>query len=156
MKAASQVILAVVSSAVLALACAAPPADPTSTAAQPEPSTRTSPLPATTAEQSVSSGSDVLERGNYGSANNARLAALVPAGMTSRDACNGFSNVNVCAATLHASRNLKISFTELKSKVAAGQRLGAAIHTLRPSADAKAEERRAEDQATADLQAPRG
>jgi hypothetical protein len=48
------------------------------------------------------------------------------------------------------------SFTDLKRKVEAGDRPGAAIHTLKPNVDADAEERRAEDQALSDLQGPRG
>ncbi|MBS0377056.1 MAG: hypothetical protein JSS29_01110 [Proteobacteria bacterium] len=86
----------------------------------------------------------------------AGLAALVPPGITPSEACNGFNSVQLCAATLHAAQNLNLNFSDLKHKVAPGESLGAAIHTLRPQADAAAEERRAKAQALQDLQSPQG
>ncbi len=84
------------------------------------------------------------------------LAALVPPGMTPSEACNGFNSVQLCAATLHAAQNLNLNFSDLKHKVAPGETLGAAIHKLRPQADAAAEEHRAKAQALDDLQSPGG
>lgn len=85
-----------------------------------------------------------------------RLAAIVPSGMTPREACLGFDSVAQCAATLHAAQNLNLPYPGLKSKVTGGQNLAAAIHDLKPSADAKAEARKAVDQARADLRPARG
>lgn len=85
-----------------------------------------------------------------------RLAALVPSGMTPQEACLGFESVAQCAATLHAAQNLDLPYPGLKSKVTGGQNLAAAIHDLKPSADAKAEARKAVDQARADLMPARG
>jgi hypothetical protein len=82
---------------------------------------------------------------------NSRLAALIPDGMTSEEVCNGFNSLQLCAATLHAAQNLDLPFSDLKRKVSRGEGLSAAIHTLKPQADARAEERRAKDQAQADL-----
>ena len=87
---------------------------------------------------------------------NSRLGALLPEGVSSEAACRGINSLRLCAATLHAAQNLNVSFTDLKRKVEAGDRLSAAIHTLKPNVDADAEERRAEDQALSDLQEPRG
>lgn len=60
------------------------------------------------------------------------------------------------SAHQNAAQNLNISFTDLKRKVEGGERLSAAIHTLKPNVDADAEARRTEDQARSDLQGPRG
>jgi hypothetical protein len=86
------------------------------------------------------------------------LAALVPAGMTTQEACTGFKSVKDCAAALHASQNLSIPFEDLKGKMTGGQRLGAAIHTLKPEANARTEAKRAEGQAEGDVHGspPRG
>ncbi len=84
------------------------------------------------------------------------LAALVPAGMSTEEACTGFKSVKDCAASLHASQNLSIPFADLKSKVTGGQGLGAAIHALKPDANARAEVKKAEGQAQDDVHGPRG
>jgi len=76
--------------------------------------------------------------------------------MTPQEACLGFDSVAQCAATLHAAQNLNLPYPGLKSKVTGGQNLAAAIHDLKPSADAKAEARKAVDQARADLMPARG
>jgi hypothetical protein len=101
--------------------------------------------PATTAQSSVSSA-----------AQNTRLAAIVPPGMSTTEACSGFRSTDECAATLHASQNLGIPFTHLKAKVTGGQKLGAAIKELKPDANVKSEVRKAEDQARADVRSPQG
>jgi hypothetical protein len=101
--------------------------------------------PATTSQSSLSSA-----------AQNTRLAAIVPAGMSATEACSGFRSTDECAATLHASQNLGISFTDLKAKVTGGQKLGAAIKALKPDANVKSEVRKAEDQARADVRSPQG
>jgi hypothetical protein len=84
------------------------------------------------------------------------LAELVPPGMTTQEACTGFKSVKECATALHASQNLNIPFADLKGKLTGGQRLGAAIHTLKPEANARAEVKRAEGQAEGDLHGSRG
>ena len=86
----------------------------------------------------------------------AQLAELVPAGMTTQEACTGFKSVKDCAAALHASQNLNIPFADLKGKVTGGQRLGTAIHSLKPEANARAEVKRAEGQAQGDVHGSRG
>ena len=90
------------------------------------------------------------------SSSGTHLAELVPPGMTTQEACTGFKSVKECAAALHASQNLNIPFADLKGKVTGGQRLGAAIHTLKPEANARAEVKRAEGQAEGDLHGSRG
>ena len=85
-----------------------------------------------------------------------RLAAIVPSGMSTQEACAGFRSVEECAATLHASQNLSIPFADLKSRVTGGTKLGAAIHQLKPDANVRAEVRKAEDQARSDTRSPQG
>ena len=89
-------------------------------------------------------------------AQSARLAAIVPSGMSTQEACAGFRNVEECAATLHASQNLNIAFPDLKSRVTGGTKLGAAIHQLKPDANVRAEVRKAEEQARSDTRSPQG
>lgn len=114
----------------------------------------------TTMQQPISGNSSATNPPNSMAPNsaapNTRLAAIVPQGMTAREACSAFKTTNECAAALHAAHNLNIPFTELRSKIVGGQRLVAAIHSLKPAADAKAEAQRAEQQARGDLQPPQG
>jgi hypothetical protein len=84
------------------------------------------------------------------------LAMLVPAGMSTEEACTGFKNVKDCATSLHASQNLNIPFADLKAKVTRGQGLGAAIHELKPDVNARAEVKRAEGQAAGDVHGQKG
>jgi len=83
----------------------------------------------------------------------ARLAAVLPAGTSSQEACQNFTSLDLCAATLHAARNLRIPYADLKRKVIAGEGLDAAIHALKPDADASAEATRAKEEAHRDMQA---
>lgn len=87
---------------------------------------------------------------------NTRLASLVPAGMSTEDACNGFKDMKDCSATLHAAQNLNIPFADLKGKVTGGESLSSAIHSLKPQADARTEVRKAEKQASEDVSGPQG
>jgi hypothetical protein len=80
-----------------------------------------------------------------------RLAAIVPSGMTSEQACAEFSSLEQCATALHLAQNLNIPFTDLKSKLKSGERVSAIIHDAKPQADPKLEISRAQDQARADL-----
>lgn len=82
---------------------------------------------------------------------NTRLAALVPSGMTTREACTGFKDVAECSAALHVSQNLNIAFPDVRERVVGGQTLEAAVHALKPSANSRIEVKRAEQQASQDL-----
>lgn len=84
------------------------------------------------------------------SASQMRLANVLPPGTSAAQACAGFRSDAQCAATLHAAQNLSIPFVDLKARVTAGAKLSAAIHLLKPSADAGSEARRAEEQARSD------
>jgi hypothetical protein len=83
-----------------------------------------------------------------------RLAALVPSDMSATEACDGFKSMTECAAALHAAQNVGIPFRDLKSKMTGGEKLGAAIHDLKPGADVRSQVSRAQEQAEADLRAP--
>ncbi len=81
------------------------------------------------------------------------LQKLLPQGMTAQDACSGFKNLGQCVAAIHVSHNLDIPFSDLKSKVTGtgSESLGKAIKNLKPSADSKAESKKAQKQANEDL-----
>ena len=120
------------------------PGPPSTMGRQSDPSSPQSD-PATTAQAGISSASE-----------NTRLAAIVPAGMSTQEACTGFRSTDDCAAALHASQNLGISFTDLKAKMTGGEKLGEAIKELKPGANIKSEVRKAEEQARADARSPTG
>jgi hypothetical protein len=82
-----------------------------------------------------------------------KLDSLLPAGMTAQQACSGFKNLGQCVAAIHVSKNLGVSFGDLKSKMtgSTSESLGKAIHDLKPDANAKAEEKKAKQQADDDL-----
>ena len=82
-------------------------------------------------------------------------------GMSATSACQGFKNLGQCVAAAHVAKNLNIpgGFTALKDKMlgisANGttkpMSLGKAIQTLDPKANAKAETRKAKQQADQDV-----
>lgn len=80
-----------------------------------------------------------------------RLRAMLPSGMTVRQAAQGFSDQGQFVSAVHVSRNLDIPFTRLKSKIV-DERLtiGQAIQVLRPDADVWRELTRARDQVSRD------
>jgi hypothetical protein len=100
---------------------------------------------------------------------NTKLAGKIQGltGMSAEQACDGFKNLGQCVAAAHVSKNLDISFACLKadmtkttapsgSSCPAGtgtksMSLGKAIQTLSPSADSKAESKKAGKQADDDL-----
>jgi hypothetical protein len=109
-------------------------------------STSTSTTPSTTTE--TVTGPNVPKNPKL----QARLQAMLPPGMTLADAAAGFKNQGQFVAALHVSKNLGISFTELKTRmVDDGFSLGQAIQDLKPTANATTEARRGEQQAEADL-----
>lgn len=85
-----------------------------------------------------------------------RLAAVLPAGMSSQQACQGFSSADDCATALHTAHNLNLPFDQLKEKVTAGTQLEAAVHELKPDVDAKGAVERARQQARSDSETPQG
>ncbi len=76
-------------------------------------------------------------------------------GQDATTACNGFRNLGQCVAAAHVAKNLSIpgGFDTLKTKVtgSGAVSLGKAIQGLAPDADAKAEEKRANKQASGDM-----
>jgi hypothetical protein len=81
-----------------------------------------------------------------------RLQGLLPVGTDISQASSGFKNLGQFVAAAHVSRNLNIPFDQLKAKMT-GMSLGKAIHELNPDVDAKAEAKKAEQQAKQDIQA---
>lgn len=136
------------------------PGDPASQPATTPPAEQ----PATDRGDSSVSGNSSAQSGPMSSSaapssahgQNTRLAAVVPSGTSTVEACDGFKGVKECATALHAARNLDISFADLKIKVIAGERLTAAVNELKPGVDAKSEVAKAERQAGMDLRTPEG
>ncbi len=154
----SSALFAAIAGALFAGATLAQPVEPTP---PPSPSENRSPTGPT---GGVGTNTSRVASGAYNTApdtgsnvdDNSRLAALLPAGVSSEAACAGFNSLEQCGAALHAAQNLNINFTDLKRKVANGERLEPAIHTLKPSVDARAEADRAQQQARADFRGPQG
>ena len=113
----------------------------------------------TTMQQPISGNSTATSQTNSMAPNAAgqgtHLAALLPGGMSQKEACEGIKTTEECAAALHASRNLNIPFADLKAQMAHGGQLEAAIHAVKPNADAAAEASRAQQQAHSDLSSQR-
>lgn len=84
---------------------------------------------------------------------NAKLQKLLPEGITTLQACDGFKKLGDCVAAIHASQNLGIPLADLKPKVTGkgAENLEKAIHDLKPDVDAKAERKKAWKQAERDI-----
>ena len=82
-----------------------------------------------------------------------KLQGLLPAGTNLQQAAQGFKNLGQFVAAVHVSHNLGIPFDQLKAKMTgtSPESLGKAIHDLKPSADSKAETKKAEKEATHDM-----
>jgi len=76
-------------------------------------------------------------------------------GMDAQTACNGFKNLGQCVAAAHVAKNLNIpgGFDALKARVTGtgAVSLGKAIKGFAPDADAKAETKKANQQAADDM-----
>jgi hypothetical protein len=76
-------------------------------------------------------------------------------GQDAQAACDGFKNLGQCVAAAHVAKNLDIpgGFDALKAKVtgSGGVSIGKAIEQLSPRANAKAEAKKANKQASDDL-----
>jgi hypothetical protein len=80
----------------------------------------------------------------------ARLTERLPKGFKAMPASSGFRNLGQFVAAVTASNNLEIPFVTLKKRMIDDRMsLGQAIRNLRPSADYRAEVRRAERDAAA-------
>jgi hypothetical protein len=87
----------------------------------------------------------------------AKLTPLLPPNTTLADAAKGFKNQGLFIATLHAAKDLGVSFNDLKAEMTGPEHdsLGQAIHDLKPTADAKTAAKTAEHEAHADISASR-
>ena len=70
------------------------------------------------------------------------LAKLLPSGTDLRSAASGFPTLGEFVAALHVSRNLQVSFADLKARIMGGGSLGTAIAALRPDTDSQIEARK--------------
>jgi hypothetical protein len=78
-----------------------------------------------------------------------KLQSLLPPGTNLETAASGFKNFGQFVAAVHVSHNLGIPFDQLKAKMLGppSQSLGKAIQDLKPTANAKAETKKAESEA---------
>ena len=87
---------------------------------------------------------------------NTKLSSKIQT-LTGRDAqtaCDGFKNLGECVAAAHVANNISgITFDDLRSRMTGTdpKSLGEAIHELNPSANSKAEAKKAKKQASEDL-----
>ena len=102
------------------------------------------------ADMSHGSPTDVL---SHNTAIGGKIKSLT--GEDAQTACTGFKNIGQCVAAAHVAKNLDIpgGFDALKAKMtgSGSVSLGKAIESLAPSADAKAEAKKANKQASDDL-----
>lgn len=102
------------------------------------------------ADMSHASPGDVLSH-------NAAIAGKIKTltGEDAQTACGGFKNLGQCVAAAHVAKNLNIpgGFDALKAKVTGtgAVSLGKAIEALAPSANAKSETKKANKQASDDM-----
>ena len=87
----------------------------------------------------------------------AKVTPLLPSGMTLADAAKGFRSEGQFIAALHAAKDLNVSFASLKAELTGSPRdsLSQAIHDVRPTADAKAAAKTAEQEAHTDIKSTR-
>ena len=82
----------------------------------------------------------------------AKIATMLPKGMTLDQASRGFRNQGQFIAALHVSQNLGIPFKDLKNDMTVKNlSLGQSIQDLRPTAHSSDEARKAETAANHDL-----
>jgi hypothetical protein len=81
-----------------------------------------------------------------------QLRPFTTDGVASETMAEGFQTVEDFAATVHASRNIRVPFTALKHRVVdERQTLAVAIHAVKPTANAALEADLARSEARADL-----
>jgi hypothetical protein len=101
-------------------------------------------------DMSHASPSDVL---SHNTAIGSKIKSLT--GEDAQTACSGFKNLGQCVAAAHVAKNLNIpgGFDALKAKItgSGAMSLGKAIANLAPSANAKAEAKKANKQASNDM-----
>ncbi len=106
--------------------------------------------PATHADMSHASPSDVL---SHNTAIAGKIKTLT--GQDAQTACNGFKNLGQCVAAAHVAKNLDIpgGFEALKAKMTGtgSMSLGKAIESLAPNANSKSEAKKANQQASDDM-----
>ena len=80
------------------------------------------------------------------------LRSRLPTGTDLYAAAGGFRRLELFVATVHASTNIEIPFSELKRRIVNdGMTLGQAIQDIRPKSRYWDEARRAEDEAAASI-----
>ena len=81
------------------------------------------------------------------------LKAILPEDMTPQQACDGFKTLEQCVITIHTAQNLKLNFSDLKSKTTGKKsiKLEKAIEGMSAQANVKEEIKKAKKQASEDM-----
>jgi hypothetical protein len=109
--------------------------DTKAVAATTSPATTTSPVTLTPVQEKLTKNTNLA----------AKLTSRLPEGTDLMLASSGFRNLGQFVAAVNVSNNLKIPFTQLKTKmVTDGLSLGQAIQALKPTASSTIESQRAE------------
>ena len=108
---------------------------------------------ASSSTRSEGKQSSVSERLSDNTKLSGKLQGLLPAGTNLQQASQGFKNLGQFVAAVHVSHNLGIPFDQLKAKMTGppAESLGKAIEQLQPTANAKAETKKANQQADQDM-----
>lgn len=135
------VLALAIAAAILAMGATVSTGQRVVSSGKPAPTRRAPARPAPTAVQKELLGNPVL-------ADN--LRGRLPQGTDLNASAGGFRRLELFVATVHASNNLDIPFSELKRRIVNdGMTLGQAIQDIRPKSRYWAEARRAEDDAAA-------
>ena len=108
---------------------------------------------ASSSTRSEGKQSSVSERLSDNTKLSGKLQSLLPAGTNLQQASQGFKNLGQFVAAVHVSHNLGIPFDQLKAKMTgpSAESLGKAIEQLKPTANARAEAKKANKQADQDM-----
>jgi len=103
--------------------------------------------------RSPTSGQSIARRISSSTQLNAKVQALLPSGTTLSQAARGFTSESQFLAALHAAKDLKIPFAQIKAEMTGGDHdsLTRAIQELKPTANATTVARTARGEAAADM-----
>lgn len=83
----------------------------------------------------------------------ANMQTMLPSDVTAQQACSGFKTLEQCVTTIHAAQNLKLNFSDVKTKTTGkgSVNLQKAIEQLAAGVNAKDEVKKAKKQASEDM-----
>jgi hypothetical protein len=105
------------------------------------------------AKASKTSSSSVSDKLTDNTKLSSKLQSLLPAGTNPQQAAQGFKNLGQFVAAVHVSNNLDIPWDQFRAKMVGppSESLGKTIQALKPTANSKAETKKAQKQAKQDI-----